>query len=54
MTKQGKDERRAGVSDRRGSQMDRRQFIDIGWALESERRVVSQDRRQSTEDRRTE
>lgn len=54
MTKQGKDERRAGTSDRRGTEMDRRQFIDIGWALESERRVSSDDRRLGTKDRRKE
>jgi hypothetical protein len=52
MAEIGKDERRTGSSDRRVSQMDRRQFIDIGWTLESERRNAPEDRREGPEDRR--
>ncbi|MDF1526066.1 MAG: hypothetical protein RRA15_06360 [bacterium] len=40
MAEKGRDERRTGTPDRRGSQMDRRQFIDIGWMMEDERRVT--------------
>ena len=52
MTKKRKDEKRTGASNRRDSQMDRRQFIDIGWAIESERRTNPTDRRQGQGDRR--
>ena len=52
MARKGKGEKRTGTSDRRGSQMDRRQFIDIGWSIEGERRINSTDRRQGQSDRR--
>jgi len=52
MADKGKAERRTGIPDRRSSRMDRRQFIDIGWILEKERRIASEDRRQGSGDRR--
>ena len=52
MAETGKDEKRTGTSDRRVSQMDPRQFIDIGGTLESERRNAPEDRREGPEDRR--
>ena len=47
-------ERRSSVVNRRTSKMDRRQFIDIGWEMDKERRAASGDRRLGLEDRREE
>lgn len=52
MVEKEKNERRGEIPDRRDSQMDRRQFIDIGWTLENERRTLQDDRRGGPEDRR--
>ena len=52
MAEQGKVERRTAEDDRRNSKMDRRQFIDIGWTMEDERRVSPTDRRLGSKDRR--
>ena len=52
MAEKGKIERRTSVDDRRDAEMDRRQFIDIGWMMEDERRVAKVDRRAGLEDRR--
>jgi len=52
MVDKGKVERRTAVVDRRSSEMDRRQFIDIGWPIAKERRVAPAARRQRLEDRR--
>jgi len=52
MAEQGKIERRTAVGDRRNADMDRRQFIDIGWMMDDERRVAKVDRRADMEDRR--
>jgi len=45
-------ERRTAIADRRLQKMDRRQFIDIGWELEKERRALPTDRRLGPRDRR--
>jgi hypothetical protein len=52
MEKKIAHERRKGTVDRRVSSMDRRQFIDIGWAIDNERRADSSDRRKGPKDRR--
>ena len=52
MSEKNKEERRSDLPDRRESRMDRRQFIDIGWILENERRISAKDRREGPEDRR--
>ena len=52
MAEQGKVERRTAGDDRRNRKMDRRQFIDIGWMMEDERRVSPTDRRLGSKDRR--
>ncbi len=52
MVDQEKVERRITAVDRRCSKMDRRQFIDIGWPIENERRVAPANRRQRLEERR--
>lgn len=54
MADQEKIDRRIAVVGRRSGEMVRRQFIDIGWPIEKERRVAPEDRRQGREDRRGE
>jgi len=54
MADQKMTERKTIAVDRRISKMDRRQFIDIGWPIQKERRVALTDRRQGPGDRRGE
>ena len=51
MADQGKVERRTAGDDRRARKMDRRQFVDIGWMMDDERRV-SPERRLDSKNRR--
>jgi hypothetical protein len=52
MNEKRNSEKRAGAADRRFRKMDRRQFVDIGWTLDNERRNAPKDRREGPEDRR--
>lgn len=52
MTEKRNREKRNGAADRRDRKMDRRQFIDIGWTLDGERRNAPRDRREGPKDRR--
>ena len=51
MTDNRTEDRRASDNDRRTVDMDRRQFLDISWSRDKERRLAGDNRRQG-EDRR--
>ncbi len=46
------EDKRTGADDRRTLGMDRRQFIDISWQRDKERRLAEPNRRQGAADRR--
>ncbi len=46
------EDKRSGVNDRRTLGMDRRQFVDVSWLLDKERRLGGSDRRLGSTDRR--
>ncbi len=46
------EDKRSDVADRRILGMDRRQFVDVSWLWDKERRFAEPDRRQGTADRR--
>ena len=52
MTASRTEERRSEGSDRRDLDMDRRQFINISWTEDKERRLKVDDRRSQEGDRR--
>jgi hypothetical protein len=52
MTDSRIEDRRTSSTDRRVDDFDRRQFVDISWPRDKERRLSGDDRRQG-EDRRS-